>query len=119
MDAVGKLIAAAKKRNGRVVLPEGNDGRVLAAARKLADDGIAAPILLGETGALRAAAADAGVALDGIEAIDPETSGQLDAYAEAYAARRGKVDAKTAKRGVRRPLLYAGGAADKTEGGIV
>jgi phosphate acetyltransferase len=96
MDAIQSLIAKAKESPRRVVLPEGADGRILEAARRLKDDGIAEPVLLGPG------------AVDGISCIDPETSEDLDRFAEAYAAQNAKIDAKVARRLVRKPLYFAG-----------
>ena len=106
MEIVEKFIAAAQARSQTVVLPEGGDARVLQAARRLVDEGIAVPVLLGSRTQLEAAARRAGVALDGIETVDPETSEKRDAYAEAYAAGRDNVDAKLARRLLRKPLYY-------------
>jgi phosphate acetyltransferase len=106
MDLLEQLIAAAKARSQTVVLPEGDDARVLRAARRLVDEGIAKPVLLGAPAELMAAAGRAGVALDGIDTVDPETNEKLDAYAEAYAAGRDKVDAKVARRLLRKPLYH-------------
>ncbi len=93
-----------------MVLPEGAEPRVLAAARRLADEGVARPLLLGARDALEAAARRAGggpgVSLDGLETIDPETSGDLNRYAEAYAAARDRVDVKVARRLLRKPLYF-------------
>ena len=113
MDVIENLIAAAKAnpQPRRVVLPEGADGRIQEAARRLKDEGIAEPILLGPrdmAGDMAGGVEGANVDLDGITAIDPETSGDLDRYAEAYAAGREKVDAKLARRLVRKPLYFAG-----------
>ncbi len=106
MDLLELFIAKAKARSQTVVLPEGGDARVLRAARRLVDEGIATPVLLGAPAELAAAAGRAGVALDGIATVDPETSEKLDAYAEAYAAGRDKVDAKVARRLLRKPLYH-------------
>ncbi|MCH8809431.1 MAG: phosphate acetyltransferase [Proteobacteria bacterium] len=106
MDLLEQFIAKAKGKNQAVVLPEGGDARVLRAARRLVDEGIATPVLLGTRAELAAAAGRAGVSLDGIGTVDPETSEKLDAYAEAYAAGRDKVDAKVARRLLRKPLYY-------------
>ena len=106
MDLLEQFIAKAKGKNQAVVLPEGGDARVLRAARRLVDEGIATPVLLGARAELAAAAGRAGVSLDGIGTVDPETSEKLDAYAEAYAAGRDKVDAKVARRLLRKPLYY-------------
>ncbi|MCH2326081.1 MAG: phosphotransacetylase [Rhodospirillales bacterium] len=96
MDAIQPLIAKAKESPCRVVLPEGADGRILEAARRLKDDGIAEPVLLGPG------------AVDGISCIDPETSEDLDRFTEAYVAQNAKIDAKVARRLVRKPLYFAG-----------
>jgi phosphate acetyltransferase len=106
LDPIARVIAAAKADLRPVVLPEGVEPRVLAAARRLVDEGIAAPVLLGTRVELVAAAGRAGVALDGIDTVDPESSEQLDAYAEAYAAARDKVDARVARRLLRKPLYF-------------
>ena len=101
MDAIQSLIAKAKENPRRVVLPEGADGRILEAARRLADDGIAEPVLLGPGDV-------EGAAVGGIAFIDPETGEDLDRFAEAYAAQSGKIDARVARRLVRKPLYFAG-----------
>jgi phosphate acetyltransferase len=110
MDLLERFIAKAKAHSRTVVLPEGGDARVLRAARRLVDEGIATPVLLGAPAELVAAAGRAGVALDGIGTVDPETSDKRDAYAEAYAAGRAKVgarvDAKVARRLLRKPLYH-------------
>jgi phosphate acetyltransferase len=103
---MARFIAAAKADPRPVVLPEGTEPRVLAAARRLADQGVARPVLLGAREAIATAAGGAGVSLDGIESVDPELSGDLERYAEVYAAARGRVDAKLARRLARKPLYY-------------
>lgn len=105
-DPMARWIAAAQADLRTVVLPEGAEPRVLAAARRLADRGVARPLLLGARQTIAAAAGRAGVSLDGLETIDPETSGDLQRYAEVYAAARGTVDAKVARRLLRKPLYF-------------
>jgi phosphate acetyltransferase len=95
-DIVDACIAKARAKPRRVVFPEGQDERIVAAARRLKDEGIAVPILLG---------ADP---IDGIEVIDPEKGSRTGAYAELYAASRPGAGGKVAERLVRRPLFYAG-----------
>jgi len=92
----------------RIVLPEGEDERILAAARRLLDEGIAQPVLLGPPRAVAAAAARAGVALEGIAVIDPVHAPQLAAYARRYEARRPQARAGLSERLLRRPLPFAG-----------
>jgi phosphate acetyltransferase len=95
-DIVDACIAKARASRKRVVFPEGNDDRIVAAARRLKDEGIAMPILLG-----------AGAAIDGIEVIHPDKSERLGAYAALYAAGR-PGSGNVAERLVRKPLFHAG-----------
>jgi phosphotransacetylase len=55
----------------RVVLPEAHDPRVLHAARRLRDEGVLQPVLIGAAAAVTEAAATAGVVLVDLEIIDP------------------------------------------------
>ena len=107
MDLVERLVAQAKQRRRTVVLPEGDDPRVLQAARRLHDEGIARPILIGARAALEDAAAAAAVSLDGIERVAPAESGALDAYAALYLEGRPKANERVAKRLLAKPLFYA------------
>lgn len=106
MGILEDLIAAVKAHNRTVVLPEGTDARVLQAARRLRDDGIAETVLLGPRAELEDAAERAGVALDDIATVDPQDSDRLEAYAEAYVAGRETLDVKVARRLLRKPLYY-------------
>ena len=107
MDVIEHLIERAKSRPRTVVLPEGEDPRILHAARRLHDGGIARPMLIGERAALEAAAAAAGVPLDPIESISPPASATLDAYAALYVEGRPKTSERVAKRLLAKPLFYA------------
>ena len=107
MDVIEHLIERARSRPRTVVLPEGEDPRILLAARRLHDGGIARPMLIGERAALEAAAASAGVPIDAIESTSPAESAALDAYAALYVEGRPKTSVRVAKRLLARPLFYA------------
>ena len=107
MDVIEHLIERARSRPRSVVLPEGEDPRVLQAARRLHDGGIARPMLIGERAALEAAAAAAGVPIDAIESVSPTESAALDAYAALYVEGRPKTSVRVAKRLLARPLFHA------------
>jgi phosphate acetyltransferase len=107
VDILASCIETAKRKQGRVVLPEGNDARIVAAARRLADEGIARPIVLGKPDKVEAAAAEAGVKLDGVETISPADAEEIGRYADAYRAGR-SLKREIAERMVRKPLFYAG-----------
>ena len=108
MAIVERLIAQAKQRQRSVVLPEGDDPRILQAARRLHDEGIARPVLIGERAALEEAASSAGVPLDPIETVSPSASAALDAYAALYVEGRPKANERVAKRLVSKPLFTRG-----------
>ena len=107
-DIVDACIAQARASVRRLVFPEGNDERIVAAARRLKDDGIALPVLLGTRAEIDAAAARARVPLEGLVTLDPQDSARLDAYAALYAASRPDANPKVAARLVRKPLFHAG-----------
>jgi phosphate acetyltransferase len=115
--------AKAKGKDLSVVLPEGRDERVLQAAKRLCDEGIARPIVLGSREQIDAATARAGVALNGIETIDPQSNPKLDVYAERYSRRRKGITPAVARHVVCKPLFYGGmmvacGDADTAVGGV-
>jgi phosphate acetyltransferase len=123
MDIISSFRERARGRDLSVVLPEGRDERIVQAARRLKDERIARPIVLGKPEQIEAAIEKAGVNVDGIETIDPKTSGKLDVYAERYSRRRKGISVAVARHVVVKPLFYAGmmvacGDADAAVGGV-
>ena len=107
MDIVERLIAQARQRRCTVALPEGDDPRIIEAARRLHDEGIARPLMIGARAALEEAAAAAGVPLDAVESVAPSESEALDAYAALYLEGRPKAREGVARRLLAKPLFYA------------
>jgi phosphate acetyltransferase len=107
MSVIERCIEAAKHRSLVVVLPEGRDDRVIAAAHRMKEEDIAEPVVLGDEESIETAAAAAGIGLKGIEIINPLESEELTTYAEAYVECR-DLDMNVARRIVKRPLYYAG-----------
>lgn len=123
MEIIARFLDRARRKNARVVLPDGHDDAVLAAARRLRDERIARPILLGTAAHLAEAAARTRLSLDGLQVIDPAVSPRAEAYAEAYVRHR-HVDERVARRLVHKPLVYGGmmlaqGDADAMVGGAL
>ena len=83
-----EIISRAKAAPRRVVYPEGSDEKIIQAARMVADEGIAKPILLGDPNAIRGRARELDVPLEGIEIIDPAGSPSGQKYAERLLATR-------------------------------
>jgi phosphate acetyltransferase len=108
MNPIERCFDTARGRHFKIVLPEGDDIRVLAAARGLIDREIARPIVLGAPDAISKAAHAAGIGLDGIELIDPRSDARARPYGAAVAGAR---ETMTPARGVRlvtKPLYFAG-----------
>ena len=107
MDIIERLIGRAKAHRRSVVFPEGLDPRIVRASRRLHDEGIARPVLIGDRPELEAAAAGAGTSLDGIESVSPAGSGALGRYASLYVEGRPKTSERVARRIVSKPLFHA------------
>jgi len=123
MDIIGSFREKARGKNLSVVLPEGRDERIIQAARRLKDEDIAQPIVLGKPEQVQAAREKAGVNLRGIETINPRESDRLDFYAEMYSRKREEISVDVARRIVVKPLFYGGmmvacGDADTAVGGV-
>ena len=88
MILVEKLKARARTSPQLIVLPEGEDPRVVAAASAVTREGFAKITLLGRNQIVGSVAADLRVPLDGIVVIDPAASPRLEAYAQIYYERR-------------------------------
>ena len=108
MDLIAEFKNRAKSRNLSVVLPEGHDERIIAAARSIKDQGIADPIVLGKPDQIEAAVQKAAVSLDGITTINPRTSQKLPTYAQQYISARNDITLGIAQRMVMKPLFYGG-----------
>lgn len=77
-----RLIKEARTLNKTIVLPEGEDMRVLEAAAIVAAEKAAKIIILGEENEIKKHFADNGWGLDGIEIVKPENSPRLQEYAD-------------------------------------
>lgn len=108
MDIIADCRAAIKGRELKVVLPESDDERVLRAARKLIDEGLARPVLLGKPDGIERSAAALEISLEGAEIRDPESDPDLGRLAAEIAAGREKMTASMAQRLLRKPLYYGG-----------
>ena len=102
------LMTRAQQDPQRIVFPEGEEPRILRAARILADEGIARPILLGDPDVIRRQADDASVTLDDIELANPRTAPDREAMAQElwqHRQRRG-ISLREARARVLDPMYY-------------
>ena len=109
MDLMKKIWDAAKSNKKKIVLPEGNEERNIAAAEKINKLGLAYPILIGKKDEIENKAKALEVDLSGVEMIDPDNSDNLNKYIEAfYELRKNKgMTMEKADKIVRDPLYFA------------
>jgi len=72
----------------RIVFVEGENEKIIQAARILADDGVAHPVLLGYNETIEKMAASLGLSTEGLEIIAPRLSPRLEHYGEKYYLKR-------------------------------
>src|ERR1035437_4643529 len=124
MTLLEKIKARARTRPQRIVLPEGQDPRVISAAGTIAREGLAKITLLGRKQIIASAAADLGVPLTNVEIVDCAGCPRAETYAQIYYERRRArgVSLEESRETARRPLYFAAlavaaGDADGTVGG--
>lgn len=78
---INEILAKAKQHYKTIVLPEGEDLRVLKAAHIINNDKVAKIILLGNPEQIKSDFTKNGWNMEGIEIINPETSPRLNEYA--------------------------------------
>jgi phosphate acetyltransferase len=83
-----QLLDRARSDRKRIVLPEGEDDRILKAAGRLLQRGVAELTILGEESQIRARAAELGVDLSPAAVLNPRTSELCDQFAAQYAELR-------------------------------
>ena len=82
-----RIVERAKASPQRIVFPEGEDPRIVRAAHRMALEGIARPLLLGDPARIEQAARDAGVDPNW-ESLLPSTSAHLKSSASLLHERR-------------------------------
>lgn len=126
MKPLDRIIASAKAAPRRIVLAEGEDPRIVAAALRASREGMARIILIGEGERVEQRLREAGATTEAIRIEDPSLSPLAPRLADAYhRLRQSKgVDAEAAALALRSPLIFAAmmvreDEADGTVGGAV
>ena len=123
---INAITTKAMAEPKRVAYPHGHDIRIIRAARRVLDEGIGRPVLVGPAASIESLAVGAGISLEGMEVIDPsDDSSDRQRYArvlEELRRDRG-LSLQEAERQVRDPNMYAclmvrEGAADAVLGGL-
>jgi malate dehydrogenase (oxaloacetate-decarboxylating)(NADP+) len=78
------VIDRARRDPKRIVFPEGEEGKILRAAKILVDRGIARPVLLGRPDAIAARLAELDLAPEDVTVVQVKGSDKLEAYAQRF-----------------------------------
>lgn len=118
------LIARAKAHPACIVLPEGEDPRIIAGALQGVEAGLCTAVLLGNRQRVAVASAGLDLTRPGIELLDPAAIDPAPYLEELMTARHGKISPESAAEAVRDPLVLAAlmvrmGEVDGTVGGAV
>ncbi|HNQ07425.1 MAG TPA: phosphate acetyltransferase [Tetrasphaera sp.] len=85
-----QLITRARAANAHIVLPEGNDDRILDAADRILHRGAARLTILGDPAAVRERAGVLGLDLEGARLLSTEDPEHVERYSIEYARLRGQ-----------------------------
>jgi phosphate acetyltransferase len=94
MTIVERARQAIRGRDLVLVLPEGEDERIVAAAHRLAGEDLARPVLIGAKGDC------------GLTVLDPAGDRRISGYAAGLAQRRRRMSPAMAERLLRKPLYF-------------
>jgi phosphate acetyltransferase len=95
-DVLEKKISG---KNLKIVFPEGLDERILAAAGRLAKDGLVTPVVIGNSQEIQEKASQLNVSLDGVETYDPNTYEKMDEMVATFVElRKGKATEEQARK---------------------
>ena len=106
MEVFENLKANLVGKNARIVLPEGEEPRILQAAKRIVKETDVTPVLLGNPDKIRIYLEIEGV-LDGYEVIDPHSySGFEEMVASLVERRKGKMTEEEARQVLKDDVNY-------------
>jgi phosphate acetyltransferase len=108
MGLLERIRKKASGRNKKIVLPEGDDDRMLQAAERLVQDAICQVVLLDESESVHGRARKMGLDLSGVEILIPSSSSQAELFTEKFfEIRKHKgINRKEAGDTVTKPLYF-------------
>lgn len=80
MSFLESVYAKLRRHPKRIVFPDGNDPRVIRAARMFNDRGLGVAVLVGNRDEIRGVAAANGISLEKVAIVDPETSSEMPRF---------------------------------------
>jgi len=108
MRFIGNVIEKLQRHPKRVVFPEGDEPRILQAARQFHALRLGVPILLGDYLKVTSLAKDLNISLEGIRIINPTTSEDLDNFSRRFYSLRREKGLRTteAREAMMQPNYY-------------
>lgn len=107
MDLFDTLKTKITGKNFKIVLPEGDDPRIIEATARLHQENIVVPVLLGNSDKIHQAASELKFDLDGVEIIDPDNYPDFDKMIDSFVERRkGKNTAEQAQTMLKDPNYF-------------
>jgi len=108
MRFIGNVIEKLQRHPKRVVFPEGEEPRILQAARQFHALRLGVPILLGDYLKIQSVAKDLNISLEGIRIINPAASEDLDNFARRFYSLRREKGLRTteAREAIMQPNYY-------------
>lgn len=109
MNLLDQLIQSAKVSPARIVVSEATDERILSAAYKAKQEGVAHPILVGDTAKIQKAASQLGLDISALSIEDPTLSKKRAELSQALVAKRASkgMTAEKAHIALNDPLCFA------------
>lgn len=96
----------AKQNPKTIVFPEGSNPTILKAVKRLYDDGLAKPVLLGDPDAVKNEAAALGLDMTDIPVVQPQTSPYMEQFVTIYCQEK-DMPSGVGQRIMRQPLCFA------------
>lgn len=106
-DLLTSFIQKAKSLKKKLVLAEGQDDRMLQAASRIAEEGIASVTVLGDKEAIRAAAVSKGIKIERVGIINPKDSEYLPEFVKYYSLRKPDMSETIIQRLIKKDLMFA------------
>lgn len=108
MRFIGQVIEKLQRHPKRVVFPEGEEPRILQAARQFQALRLGAPIVLGDPAKIKETAEGLNISLEGVRIINPAVSEDLESFAKRFhSLRREKgLRATEAREAMQQPNYY-------------
>jgi len=108
MNNLEEIRKRAKSKQRRVVLPEGNEPRMLKAAAKILEEQLASVTLIGIRESLDKQAQELGLNLNAAEVVEPEECSDFDRYVDAFLGiRKAKgITLDQARKTIASPLYF-------------